>query len=103
MQLLCACLDRSANVRDSRQFLVIDDHGFRGIASLVLGLGDHYRDSLADETHGFRRHRRPCAHLHAGAIFGSNCPAADEITDLVIDDLLAGEDANDAGHLHRGG
>jgi hypothetical protein len=63
--------------------------------------GDHDGDGLADETHGFRRHRRPCAHLHAGAVLGGDGPAANEIADLVVDDLLTGQHADHARHLHR--
>ena len=101
VQLRRARLDRGANVRNGGQFLVIDDHGLGRVLGLVLGLGDHDRDRLADEAHGFRRHRRPCAHLHAGAVLGGDGPAADQVADLVIDDLLAGQHADHARHLHR--
>ncbi len=66
VKLRRARLDRGADVGDRRQLFVIDDHGLGRVARQVLGLGDHDRDGLADEAHGLRRHRRPCAHLHAG-------------------------------------
>ena len=101
MQLRRARLDRRANIGGGRKFFVIDDDGFRRIARLVLGLGDHHRDRLADEAHRLRRHRRPRAHLHRRAVLGCDRPAADQIADLVVDDLLSGQHADHARHLHR--
>ena len=101
VQLRRARLDRSADVRNGGQLFVIDDDGFRRVLGLVLGLGDHDRDRLTHKAHGLRRHRRPCAHLHARAIPGGNGPAADQIADLVVDELLTGQHADHARHLHR--
>jgi hypothetical protein len=89
VKLRRARLQRRANVGDDRQFLVVDHHGFGRVLGLVLGFGDHDRDRLADEAHGLRRHRRPRAHLHPGAVLGGDGPAADQIADLVVDDLLS--------------
>jgi len=49
-----AGLDCRANIGRCRQFFVGDDDGFRGIARLVSGLGDHHRDRLSDKSHGYR-------------------------------------------------
>ena len=100
VQLRRARLDRRANVGRGRKLLIIDDHRVGRIARLVLGLGDHHRDRLSDEAHRLRRHRRPRAHLHRRAVLGCNRPAADQIADLVIDDLLSREHADHAGHFH---
>ena len=101
MQLRRARLDRGADIGRNRQFLIVHDDGFRRIASLVLGLGNHHRDRLSGEAHDFRRHRRPRAHLHAGAVLRRDRPAADQIADLVIDDLLSGQHPDHAGHALR--
>jgi len=100
VKLRRARLDSGANIGRGRKLLIIDDHGVGRIARLVLGLGNHHRDRLPDEAHRFRRHRRPCAHLHRRAVLGCNCPAANQIADLVIDDLLSREHADHAGHFH---
>src|SRR5205085_12565511 len=89
-----------ANGGGGREWFVIDDHGFRRIVRLVLGLGDYNRDRLSDKANGLRRHRRPGAHLHRRAVPGRNRPAADEIADLVVDDLFAGQYADHARHFH---
>ena len=99
MQLRRARLDRGADVGRDRQFLIVDDDGFRRVPGLVLGLGDHHRDRLSGEAHDFRRHRRPRAHLHAGAVLGRDRPAADQVADLVVDDLLSGQHPDHAGHV----
>ena len=102
MQLRRARLDRRADVGHRRQFFVIDHNGFGGIACEILAFGDHDRHGLADETNGFRCHRGPRAHPHWRAVFRGDGPAADEIADLVIDDLLSGQNGEHARHLHRG-
>ena len=51
MQLRRARLDRGADIGDGRQLLVVDHDGFGRVLGLVLGLGDHDRDRLADEAH----------------------------------------------------
>ena len=103
MQLRRARLDRRLDVRSRRQLFIVDDDGFRRVPGEVLRVGDHHRDRLSDEAHGLRRHRGPGAHLHASAVLRGDGPAADEIADLVVDQLLAGQHRDHAGHLHRRG
>ena len=99
MKLRRARLDRGADVGGNGQFLIFDDDGFRRVSRLVLGLGNHHRDRLSGKAHDLRRHRRPCPHLHAGAVLGGDGPAADQIADLVVDDLLSGQHPDHAGHV----
>ncbi len=101
MQLRRARLDCGADIGRNRQFLIVDDDGFRRVAGLVLGLGNHHRDRLSGEAHDFRRHRRPSAHLHAGAVLRRDRPAADQIADLVVDDFLSGQHPDHARHALR--
>ena len=103
VKLRRAWLDRGADIGRRRKLLIFDDDGFRRVLGLVLGLGDHHRDRLPDKAHRVRRHRRPRAHLHRGAVLGGDRPAADQIADLVVDDLLAGQHADHARHFHRRG
>ena len=103
VKLRRAVRHRVAHIDHRRQFLIVDDDGFGGIAGLVARFGDHDRDGLADKAHGLRRHRRPRAHLHRRAVLGMDHPAADQVADLVIDDLPAGQHADHARHLHRFG
>ncbi|MHC2255353.1 hypothetical protein ACVILK_005045 [Bradyrhizobium embrapense] len=100
MQLRCARLDRGLDVGRRGKLFVVDDDGFRRVPGLVLGLGDHHRDRLSDEAHGLRRHRRPRAHFHRRAVLRGDRPAADQVADLVVDDLLSGQHRDHAGHLH---
>jgi hypothetical protein len=101
MQLRRARLDRGADIGGGREFFIGDDDGFCRVLGLVLGLGNHYRNRLADKAHGLRRHRRPSAHFHRGAVLGRDRPAADQVADLVVDDLLSGENVDHARHFHR--
>ena len=50
---------------------------------------------IADDVVG---ERRMGAHLHRRAVLGMDHPAADQIADLVLGELRAGEHADDAGH-----
>ena len=101
MQLRRARLNRIAHVGDGGQFLVVDATASAASRAWLLRLGDHDRDRLADEAHGLRRHRRPRAHLHRRAVLGMDHPAADQIADLVLDQFLAGQHTDHAGHLER--
>ncbi|MGY3471566.1 hypothetical protein ACVW0I_008437 [Bradyrhizobium sp. LM6.11] len=103
MQLRRAGLDRCVDVGDRGQLFVVHDHGFGRVAREVFALGDHDCDGLADEAHRLRRHRRPCAHLHRAAVLGGDGPAADQVPDLVVDDLLSREHRDHARHLQGGG
>ena len=103
MQLRRARLDRGAYIGGGGELFVFDGHGFRRIAGLVLGLGDDNRDGLSDEAHRLRRHRRPGAHFHRRAVFRGDGPAANQIADLVINDLFAGEHVDHARHILRRG
>ena len=98
VQLRRARGDRRLDIGGDGKLFVDDGDGFRRIARLIAGLGDHHRDRLPDEAHGLRRHRRPRAHLHRRAVLGMDHPAADQIADLVIDDLLAGQHIDHARH-----
>ena len=103
VQLRCACLDRGLDVGDGGQLLIVDHHGFGGVAGQILGLRDHNRDRLADEAHPLRRHRRPRAHLHRRAVLRGDGPAANQVADLVVDDLLSRQHGEHARHLQRFG
>lgn len=103
VKLRRAGLDGGLHVGDCGKLLVIDDDDLRRVACEILALGDHDGDGLADEAHRLGRHGRPCAHLHRAAVLGGDGPAADQVADLVVDELLAGEHRDHARHLQRGG
>jgi len=77
--------------RRPRQHRVIDFDFLSRIARLRQRLGEHHRDRIADMAGlaiGERRMRR---HFHRRAVLGMDHPAADQIADLVVGELDAGE------------
>ena len=89
-------LRRLAGIDDMRQHLIGDIHprgrGFR----LLLALGDDDGDMVADIAYLALRQDRMRSCFHRRAVFGMDHPAADEPADLVLSDMLAGENRNDA-------
>ena len=82
-----------------RQHLVVDLDLFGGIARLRERLGDHHRDRLADMVGRVGGQRRMRRHLHRRAVLGMDHPAADQVADLVVGELGAGEHGNHARHF----
>ena len=99
MQLRRTRRYRGTNVGGRREFFVIDDDRLGGVLRLILGLGGNHCDSLSDEAHRFRGHCRPCAHFHRCAVLGVDSPAADQVADLVVHDLLTRQHCDDARHF----
>ena len=89
-------------IDDRGQHLVIDHHLLGRVLGLRQRIGDHDGDRVADViglAGGDRRVRR---HLHRRAVLRQHGPAADQIAELVLGELRAGEHAGDAGHAGRG-
>ena len=89
------------HVHNMRQHAVADLHRSRRGLGLLLGLGHHHGDMVADIANLALGEDRMRAGLHGRAVLGVDHPAADQSADLVLGDVLAGEDADHAGHLLR--
>ena len=78
-------------IDDRGQHLVIDHHLLGGVLGLRQRIGDHHGDRVADViglADGDRRVRR---HLHRRAVLRQHSPAADQVAELVLGELRAGE------------
>ena len=92
---------RRRRIGHGRQHAVVDHDLLRGVARLGVGVGDHDGDVVADIAHFSCRERRVRARFHRRAVLGMDHPAADEAADLVLGDILAGEDCHHSGHGRR--
>ena len=96
-----AGLLRRRRIGDRGQHRVIDFDFLRGVARLRQRLSEHHRDRIADMAGlavGERRMRR---HFHRRAVLGMDHPAADQIADLVVGEVGAGEHRDHARHRGR--
>ncbi len=71
------------------QLVISDQHELGGRFRLLLCLGNHEGDMIADITHLPLRQRRVRPHLHRAAVLRMNHPAADQPADLVCRQILA--------------
>ena len=92
---------RLRRVDDRGQLLVFDHDPLGRVAGLVLGLGDHHGDDIADIADDARRDRRMGAGVHRRAVLGMDHPAADQAADLVGGEIGAGQDRDHAGGAGR--
>ena len=83
-------------VGDGRQHLVVDHDRLGGVLGLRQRLGDDDGDMVADIAHLALGQRRMRAGLHRRAVLGMDHPAADQPADLVVGEILAGEDVDHA-------
>ena len=81
--------------------LVIDHDFLGGVFRLRQCIGDHDRDGVADMIGLAGGERRVRRHLHRRAVLRQHRPAADEIAELVLGELFAGEHAGHARHFRR--
>jgi hypothetical protein len=102
MKLWSTGCDGRTNVRCGRKLFVNNLDSLCCVARLIAGFRDHDGDRVSDKADSFGRHGRPRAHFHRRAVLGMDHPAADEISDLVVDELLAGQHIDHAWHLHGG-
>ena len=90
--LRCARLERLGRVDDGGLLDIIDAQLFGGLAGLRQGLGDDYRDRVADMPHAVDSERRVRRLGHRRAVFRMNLPAAGQPADAVGRHVLAGID-----------
>ena len=92
-----------ADIDDGGQHVVVDDDLLGRILGLRQRLGDDDGHVVADVAHLALRQRRVRAGLHGRAVLGMDHPAADQAADLVLGDVVAGEDGEAARRRQRCG
>ncbi len=90
---------RLGRIDHGGQHLVVDLDLLGGIACLRQSFADHHRHRVADMVHRAGGERRMRRHLHRRAVLGVDHPAADQIADLVVGEIGAGEHRNHAGQF----
>ncbi len=93
-----AGLLRRRGIGDGGQHRVIDFDFFGGVARGRQRFGDHHRDRIADMAGFAVGQRRMRRHFHRRAVLGMDHPAADQIADLVVGKLGAGQHGDHARH-----
>ena len=93
---------RGRHVDGGRQHLVVDGDLLGRVLGLRQRLGDDDCNVIADVAHLALGQRGMRTRLHGRAVLGVDHPAADQAADLVLGDVLAGEDGETAGRGQRG-
>ncbi len=97
----CACRGRSDDVDHSRERLIVDLHGVRGVAGFERRRGDHRDDGLADKAHGVDRKRMPRRRRRARAIAALEVGRMGNRLDAGVHEIVSGENARDSWHRGR--
>ena len=97
-----AGLQRIVDVGHAGQRLVVDDDRLGGIARLVAGLGDDRRDRFADEAHGVDRERVLRRRGGLRSVGALEVGRLQQRLDAGANELLAGDDRDDARHRSCG-
>ena len=96
-----AGLDRLQGIDDRRQHLVVHHDRLRRGLRLHARFRHHGGDRLAGVTHHFMRKQPPRRHRHRRAVRALEDVQRREAADIVLDEIGAGVDRGDAGHLCR--
>ncbi len=83
------------------QRLVVNHDFLGGVFGLRQSIGDHDRNRVADMIGLAGGNRGMRRHLHRRAVFRQHRPAANQVAELVLGKLRAGEHAGDARHFRR--
>jgi hypothetical protein len=84
-----------------RQHFIIDGDGLRRRLRLQPRLRNHGRNRLAHEAHDFMRQEASRRHRHRRAVRALENIQRGQRADIVLDEIGAGIDRGNAGHLRR--
>jgi hypothetical protein len=98
MNLGGSLVERLGEIDVGGLLLIVDLDRLGGVLGLVVAVGHHHRNGVADVTHGVDRHHRMRRRLVRLAVLVLDHPAANQAADLGVGDVLAGEDRDNARH-----